>query len=121
MRTTSSLEAENSTLSRSFPKHPHIFKFIERLRMHEFSKLLDMINLVKKDVPNSSDIDPHQVQRKRKRDIEREKKICECTHRLKTEKGFTIGNFLETMAQRNVTQAGNFFYMLTKVYFFFCI
>lgn len=95
MRTTSSVESLNSVLGRSFPKHPHIFKFIDRLRLHEFSKYLDMLDLVKDEVPDE------QFQRKRLRDKERQEKIVFFTNALK--KGdISPGEFLEAMSIKAV-------------------
>lgn len=111
MRTTSSVESLNSTLSRSFPKHPHIFKFIDRLRLFEFSKLLDMIELVKDNVPD------HQYERKRKRDQEREAKIKFFTAQLH-EKKINTGEFLAAMANNevlpNVGKSSNVHYSLSN-------
>lgn len=59
-----------------------------------------MINLTKKEEFEN------KGQRKRKHDNEREKKISECTRRLKTEKGFTVENFLDAMVNRNLFQYG---------------
>lgn len=46
MRTTSSLEAMNSQINRSFGlKQPNIFKFMGCLKMHEYRKGTDMLHL----------------------------------------------------------------------------
>lgn len=95
MRTTSSLESVNSTLGRSFPKHPHIFRFIDRLRLYEFSKLLNMLDLVKNEDPDQ------QFQRKRQRDKEREAKIQFFTKAC-MENGVNWGEFLDAMANKDV-------------------
>lgn len=44
MRTTSSLESINSQMGRSFPKHGHVWQFIEQLKYHEYSKSRDMLS-----------------------------------------------------------------------------
>lgn len=69
MRTTSSLESLNATLSRWFPYHPHIYKFLECLKLHEYSKALDMLDAVK------TVVSPKQLQRRKKKDQQREEKI----------------------------------------------
>lgn len=95
MRTTSSLESLHSSLGRSFPKHPHIFKFLDRLRLNEFSKLLNMLDLVKDNVPDQ------QYQRKRLVDQQREEKIKFFTDQLRN--GIIdVGEFLEAMANKEV-------------------
>lgn len=96
MRTTSSLESFNSVLGRSFPRHPHIFRFIDRLRLHEFSKSLDLMNLIKDDVPDS------QFQRRRLLDRQREDKIKYFTHLLRTDDEITPADFLEAMANKEM-------------------
>lgn len=96
MRTTSSLEALNTAMGRSFPKHPHIFKFIDRLRLLELSKSIDMLDLIRNDSINE------QFKRKRQRDKQREEKIQHYTEKLKTSKDMTPGLFLEAMANKVV-------------------
>lgn len=95
MRTTSSLESLHSALGRSFPKHPHIFRFSDRLRLCEFSKLLNMLDLVKDDVPDQ------QFQRRRLRDQQREEKIRFFTDQLLLQK-ISVGEFLEAIANKEV-------------------
>lgn len=94
MRTTSSLESVNSVLGRSFPLHPHLFKFIENLQLFEFSKSLDMLELVASNAP----VNHHQ--RRRERDQGRENKIRYFTRKLQDEDDveFDVGCFLEAMA-----------------------
>lgn len=94
MRTTSSLESMNSVLGRGCRKHPQMFKFIDHIRSHEFSKSLDLLNLVEDDI----DCD---FERKRQRDKEREKKISFFTNQLQEGK-ITVGNFLEAMSDKNI-------------------
>lgn len=92
MRTTSSLESMNAVLRRTFPVHPHIFKFMDRLRVHEFSKFLDMLEAAA--TPPSD----KQLQRRKLKDQKRETKIKELTEELNSSGGISPGNFLEEMA-----------------------
>lgn len=103
MRTTSSLESVNSVLGRSFPAHPHLFKFIECLQLYEFSKSLDMLELVSSNVPENSN------QRKRKRDQARNDKISFFTAKLKDEFDveFGVDSFLEAMACKDILLGGS--------------
>lgn len=92
MRTTSSLESMNATLRRMCPDHPHIFKFLDRLRLHEFSNSLNMLQAVESDAPMQ------KLQRRRQiKCKERIAKIAYLTEKLK-EGRMTPGLFLETMA-----------------------
>ncbi|XP_031623037.1 uncharacterized protein LOC116340597 [Contarinia nasturtii] len=90
MRTTSSLESMNAVLRRSFPNHPHIFKFIDRLRLHEFSKSLDMLNAIR------SDISLQQLRRRKKRDQARNEKLTILIEALKHNK--SPSSFLDAIA-----------------------
>lgn len=76
MRTTSSLEAINSAIQRSFPGQTNIFKFIESLRLYEARKSEDLYKL------STNEILDKQLQRKRAVDRER-KKISYFTAQLK--------------------------------------
>lgn len=96
MRTTSSLEALNSAMGRSFPKHPHIFRFIDRLRLFDLSKSINMLDLIRNNSINE------QHKRKRQRDQQREEKIQHFTNELKTSESMTPGLFLEAMACKDV-------------------
>lgn len=95
MRTTSSVESLNSVIGRSFPKHPHILKFIDHLKLHEFTKSYDLAKLSKCDTP------PKQLERKRKADREREEKIVFFTKKLKT-KEISASEFLDAMATKEI-------------------
>lgn len=97
MRTTSSLESMNAVLKRMFPNHPHLFKFIDRLRLHEFSKTLDMIDAVRSD-----DLMNKILRRRRKNIQRRDEKIKQITELFKTHKEMTAGSFLKAMATENV-------------------
>lgn len=93
MRTTSSLESLNSQLGRSFPKRGHIWKFIDQLKYHEFSKASDMLRLTNEGSPANI------LQRKRKRDVQRQHKIEFFTSLLKGG-NIDAGAFLEAMANK---------------------
>lgn len=45
MRTTSSLESMNAALRRLSPMHPAFFKFVDCIRLHEFSKSVDLFEM----------------------------------------------------------------------------
>lgn len=92
MRTTSSLESMNAALRRTFPVHPHIFKFMDRLRIHEFSKFLDMLEAA------STIASDQQLQRRKLKDQKREAKIKKLTEELNSDGGISPGQFLEKMA-----------------------
>lgn len=47
MRTTSSLESMNAALRRISRPRPSVFRFIECIKMHEFSKSLDLMETIK--------------------------------------------------------------------------
>lgn len=95
MRTTSSLESLNSVLGRSFPLHPHIFKFMDYLKLHEFSKYCDLVDLMRPNIP------PEQFERKRKIDRERDQKINFFSEML-TRNEITPSEFLEAMATKEI-------------------
>lgn len=95
MRTTSSLEAMNSALNRTSPPHRHIFKFIDHIRLHEFGKSLDLLNLEKNDVSE-------EFQRKRKLDKERKERISHFTNELQKE-AISVREFLEAMSIKSVS------------------
>lgn len=89
MRTTSVLEAMHSVIQRTFPIHPHIFKFIENLRLHEAKKATDLYHLSEKDA---------KIQQIRAEDRERAEKLRKCTEDL--ENGLiSVENFLDLMSQ----------------------
>lgn len=93
MRTTSSLESLNATLKRWFPSHPHIYKFLECLKLFEFSKALDMLEAVRTGAPT-----PEQLQRKKKKDQKREDKIKYLTDLLEYNGFMTAEQFLRLFA-----------------------
>lgn len=94
MRTTSSLESLNSQLKRSSAKHGHIWRFIEQLRLFEFSKAYEMSQLI------GGVFSKTQLERKRKRDREREDKIKYLTGILKRNE-ISIEQFLEAMSAKD--------------------
>lgn len=94
MRTTSSMESLNAALRRIFPNHPHIYKFMECLQLHEFSKSVDMIEAVKTEASIK------QLERRKKVDQRREEKIRKLTVLLKTDPNMSPGRFLESMATK---------------------
>lgn len=91
MRTTSSLEALNSIIQRSFPGQTTIFKFIEALKLLESIKSTDLNQLFSSKVPTQ------QLERKRTADKQREKKIKHLTKQLKEGK-ISVAYFLESMS-----------------------
>lgn len=95
MRTTSSSESLNSLLNRSFPKHPHIFKFVESLKLFEFSKANNMLDFATNEVPKE------QFGRKRKTDQERDMKIKHFSGLLKNDE-ISVNDFLEAMANKDM-------------------
>lgn len=82
----------NASLKRLFPVHPHFYKFMDCLRLHEFSKSLDMLDLVRKKCSKK------QLMRRKKRDRERERKIQTLTLLLKENGQITPARFLLEMA-----------------------
>lgn len=96
MRTTSSVESLNSQLSRSFAKHAHVFKFIDSLKYHEFDKTLIMFKLAK-----TSALPKGQLERRRKKDKERDEKIKYFSDLLK-DGSISVGEFLESMANKRI-------------------
>lgn len=93
MRTTSSIESLNSQMNRSFPKRGHIWKFIEQLKFHEYSKARDMHRISK-----DTNFEP---KRKRKSDRERDEKIKFLSNLLR-KKEITANEFLEAMAGKHI-------------------
>lgn len=89
MRTTSPLESFNSVLGRSCPKHPHIYRFIDYLKLHESNVCLEMWSLIDTAVPAGP---------KRSRDIERQAKIKECTALLKSQ-CISVAEFLDAVTE----------------------
>lgn len=95
MRTTSSLEALNSVLKRTFTLHPNIFKFMDRLKVYEFGKQLQMFNLLQED-PSET------FQRRKLIDRLRDEKIQTALHKLRYDMNFTIGDFFYFLSVNEV-------------------
>lgn len=87
----------NAVLRRMFPNHPHIYKFIDRLRLHEFSKSLDMFDAVK-----SNDLMNQILNRRQKRVQKRDEKIKKYTEELKNNDEMTVDAFLRIMTTEDV-------------------
>lgn len=110
MRTISSVESLNSQLNRSFPKHGNIWKFVEQLKLHEFTKATEMAKLM-----HSNKKSPAQNQRKRKKDKEREAKIDFFMKMLDANE-ISPGIFLEAMGNR-IILPGRSKYILNSLKF----
>lgn len=104
MRTTSSLESQNSQMNRFFDtSHPSIFQFIDCLKSYEFMKGNKMDSLIGNNVPKK------QLERKRKRDVKRNEKINFFTQML--EDGLiSVGDFLEAMGNRIILPYNGYIY-----------
>lgn len=91
----------NAALRRICPNHPHIFKFLDRLRLHEFSKSLDVLLSVDSDAPLQ------KLQRRRRLKCKRRMaKIAYLTEALQNNK-ITPDLFLEAMAnERKILEIG---------------
>lgn len=72
--------------------HPHLFKFIDELKLIELKKALDMLTLIEAKGP---------FERKNKRDKERDEKIKFFTH-LILKKEISIQIFFEAMANNTI-------------------
>lgn len=94
MRTISSLESINSHIGRSFPKHPNIFKFIDCLKQYEYTKTTKMRKLIE-NCPKK------QMERKHKKDKEREKKIIHFSSLFRRKK-IDLALFLEAVSNKNI-------------------
>lgn len=94
MRTTSSIEAMNSVIQRSFPSNTHIFKFVESLRLHESIKSSNLYQLSLGDISNQ------QLLRRRALDRERDEKIKIFSEKLK-DGVISTAEFLKSMTESN--------------------
>lgn len=92
MRTTSSVESMNAVMRRLFPSHPHIFKFIDRLQVHEYSKSTDLLEATKTDKVD--------IKRRKKRDQRREEKINHFSDLLNSHEISAEGFLLEMAKSR---------------------
>lgn len=95
MRTTSSLEALNSVIQRSFPAQTNIFKFVESLKLYEARKTTDLYQLSLRNTPS------RKLERKRTADREREIKIQYFTRLLKDGE-ITVTTFLKSMSAKDI-------------------
>lgn len=87
----------NAVLRRICPDHPHLFKFIDRLRLHEFSKSIDMLEAVRSNAP------VERLHRRRLQKIkQRDQKIKELTSEL-VNKNLTPAAFLEIIAEADIS------------------
>lgn len=89
MRTTSSLESMNAVLRRMSNPHPTLFKFIDTIRMHEFSKSIELFELIKSIVPI----------RKSKKITALDIKLKKLTTDLEENPDMSPGSFLEEFAK----------------------
>lgn len=92
MRTTNPVESINSVIQRSFPGRPHIFSFIENLRLHETKKSTDLYNLTQGMISNE------QLIQRRKEDQERDQKIKELSGKLENAKISVLAFLKQTAA-----------------------
>lgn len=104
MRTTSSVEAMNSVIQRQFPTNPHIFKFIENLKLHESIKSTDLYQLGQGTSPNE------KMQRKRAEDRVRDDKIKFWSEKLKNGE-ITVAVFLKSMATESGSQSSGVYFI----------
>lgn len=81
----------NATLGRMSYPHPTFFKFIDTIRMHEFSKKIDLFELLKSNVSNRS--------RKSKKAEALGIKIKKLTTDLEEIPDMSPGAFLEELAK----------------------
>lgn len=93
MRTTSSAESLHSTYNRSFPNHPHIFKFVDCLKMHAGVKANTMWSF------ESNGAADGQLKRKSKIDREREERITYFSALLDFGR-ISVKEFLNAMASK---------------------
>lgn len=75
MRTTSSLESFNSVINRTVTQHANIFKFMDGIKLIDFAKNLELVEL-------SKDSARQPTTRKRLADQKREERIQNTTERL---------------------------------------
>lgn len=102
MRTTSSVEAMNSVIQRSFRTNPHIYQFIENLRLHESIKSTDLYQLTLGSITNPKLIS------KRAEDRKRDDKIRICSEKLQNG-DISVAEFLKLMANQNSLLGGAYY------------
>lgn len=93
MRTTSSIEALNSTIQRTFPDSSNIFKFIQNLSLFDAIKSSDLYQLTLETGMNAK--------KKRFDDQQRHEKIDFCSKCLKNEE-LNVFEFLSLMADKRI-------------------
>lgn len=109
MRTTSSLEGVNSIIQKSFPKITTIFKFAESLRMYEATKATDLYQIGNGQITNP------QLERRRKADKERDKKIKYFTAELNSG-NISIADFLLSMSDKDIQPpSGTYEVLISKL------
>lgn len=82
------METINSSIQRSFPKHPNIFMFIDNLKLYESQRASDLYYL---------HLGEPSQRRRRTEDVIRDRKIEENTSKL-LNREISIMQFLKTMA-----------------------
>lgn len=97
MKTTSVLEAMHSVIQRTFPTKPHIFKFIENLKLHEAKKSTDLYQVMEGN---------DRIQQIRTEDRKRAQKIKECTDKLREER-ITVLKFLDLVSRKKPVSSKN--------------
>lgn len=95
MRTTSSLEALNSVIQKTFPKKTTIFKFAESLRLLESIKATDLYQI------GIGKITSPQLERRKAEDKERDKKIKYFTDKL-YDGDISVAEFLLEMSDKDI-------------------
>lgn len=108
MRTTSSVESFNKVLKVKCSLHPHLFKFINQMKMIEFKKALEMISLVE-----CGDTNAYQ----NKKAVEHDEKIRYFTAMLMKKK-ISVKCFFQAMANKTILpNTGEF----SKYFFYFLL
>lgn len=95
MRTTSSVEALNSTVQKTFPDLPNIYTFVQNLRLFDSIKSTDLHQLT---LPTTSEV---KAKMRRLKDHHRDEKILLCSQSL-SNKDITILEFLYLMANLKI-------------------
>lgn len=89
MRTTSVLEAMHSVIQRTFPSKPHIFNFIDNLKLHEAKCSTNLYQVSQ----------GNNIQQIRAEDKERAQKVEKCLNDLK--KGdISVEFFLDLLSRK---------------------
>lgn len=108
MRTTSSLEAMNSVIQRTFPSKTNMYKFMENLKMHEAIKSSDMYQLSMDFVTNE------HLERRRKEDKIREEKIKTCNEMLENEE-ISVAEFLALICKKKFPRTTGTYFLFIKL------